>query len=47
MSGKICGYKTVIQAPVGHIESCAESFRISLGLALRGLLMNDATNTFN
>jgi hypothetical protein len=47
MTGKICGYKTVIQAPVGHIESCAESFRISLGLALRGLLMNDATNTFN
>ena len=47
MSGKVCGYKTVIQAPVGHIESCAESFRISLGLALRGLLMNDATNTFN
>ena len=47
MTGKICGYKTVIQAPVGHIESCAESFRISLGLALRGLLMNDAKSTFN
>ena len=47
MTGKVCGYKTVIQAPVGHIESCAASFRISLGLALRGLLMNDATSTFN
>jgi len=47
MTGKICGYKTVIQAPVGHIESCAASFRISLGLALRDLLMSDATNTFN
>jgi hypothetical protein len=47
ITGKVCGYKTVIQAPAGHIESCAESFRISLGLALRGLLMNDATTTFN
>lgn len=47
MSSKSCGYKTVIQAPVGHIESCAVSFRISLGLALRDLLMSDATNTFN
>jgi hypothetical protein len=47
MSSKSCGYKTVIQAPVGHIESCAESFRISLGLALRDLLMSDATTTFN
>ena len=47
MNSKSCGYKTVIQAPVGHIESCAESFRISLGLALRGLLMSDGTNTFN
>lgn len=47
MNPKSCGYKTVIQAPVGHIESCAESFRVSLGLALRDLLMADATNTFN
>jgi hypothetical protein len=47
MSTKTCGYKTVIQAPVGHIESCAESFRLSLGLALRDLLMSDATNTYN
>jgi hypothetical protein len=47
MSSRSCGYKTVIQAPVGHIESCAESFRISLGLALRNLLMSDGTNTFN
>jgi len=47
MSSRSCGYKTVIQAPVGHIERCAESFRISLGLALRNLLMSDGTNTFN
>lgn len=47
MSTKACGYKTVIQAPVGHIESCAESFRVSLGLALRDLLMSDGTNTYN
>jgi hypothetical protein len=47
MNTTSCGYKTVIQAPVGHIESCAESFRVSLGLALRDLLMSDATNTFN
>ena len=47
MSTNTCGYKTVIQAPVGHIESCAESFRVSLGLALRDLLMSDGTNTYN
>jgi hypothetical protein len=47
MTTKICGYKTVIQAPVGHIESCAESFRVSLGLALRDLLMSEPTNTYN
>lgn len=47
MSSKSCGYKTVIQAPIGHIESRADSFRVSLGLALRDLLMIDANTTFN
>ena len=47
MNPKSCGYKTVIQAPAGHIESCAESFRISLGLALRDLLIGDTTTTIN
>ncbi len=35
-----CCYKTIIQAPCGTIESRGESFRISLGLALRDLLIN-------
>lgn len=47
MTNRSCGYKTVIQSPVGHIESCAESFRISLGLALRNLLMSDSTTPYN
>ena len=47
MTTRSCGYKTVIQSPIGHIESCAESFRISLGLALRDLLMNDSTTPYN
>ena len=47
MNNKTYGYKTVIQAPAGHIESRAESLRISLGLALRDLLINDTTTIFN
>jgi len=47
MTNKTYGYKTVIQAPAGHIESRAESLRISLGLALRDLLINDTTTIFN
>lgn len=42
-----CGYKTVIQAPSGHIESSADSLRVSLGLALKGLLINEHSTTFN
>ncbi|MCO6431922.1 MAG: hypothetical protein J5J00_13770 [Deltaproteobacteria bacterium] len=33
-------YKTVIQSPVGHIETRAESLRISVGIALRDLLLS-------
>jgi hypothetical protein len=40
-------YKTIIQASSGHIESKAESFRESLALALRGLLMADAPTIIN
>jgi len=40
-------YKTVIQSTNGHIESRGESFRLSLGLALRGLLMADAPTIIN
>ena len=40
-------YKTVIQAPRAHIESRADSFRISLGLALRDLLISDAPTIVN
>lgn len=42
-----CCYKTVIQASCGHIESKAESFRMSLGLALRDLLITDSTTVIN
>lgn len=34
-------YRTVIVAPSGQIESKADSLRLSLGLALRNLLLND------
>jgi hypothetical protein len=47
MNQKCVGYKTVIQAPTGHIESSAESLRVSLGLALKGLLMSETSTTFN
>jgi hypothetical protein len=40
-------YKTIIQASSGHIESKAESFRESLALALRGLLMADSPTIIN
>lgn len=42
-----CCYKTVIQANCGHIQSRGESFRVSLALALRGLLMADAPTIIN
>ena len=41
LSEKSMCYKTVIQAPVGHIEKKADSLRLSLGLALRDLLLSD------
>lgn len=40
-------YKTVIQSSSGHIESRGESFRLALGLALRGLLMADTPTIVN
>jgi hypothetical protein len=40
-------YKTVIQSGRGHIESRGESFRVSLALALRGLLMGDSPTIIN
>ena len=36
----IC-YKTVLQSTLGHIESCGESLRVAMGLALRRLLLAD------
>jgi hypothetical protein len=47
LSEKACCYKTVLQATHGHIESRAESFRLSLGLALRDLLMSDSATVIN
>jgi hypothetical protein len=38
---RVC-YKTVLHVQNGHIESMAGSFRVSLGLALRDLLISDA-----
>ncbi len=32
-------YRTVIQGPRGHIETTAFTLRVSMGLALRGLLL--------
>jgi len=46
-NSKECCYKTVIQASCGHIESKGESFRLSLGFALRGLLMSDTPSIIN
>jgi len=43
---RLC-YKTVIQSTNGHIESRGESFRLALGLALRGLLIADAPTIVN
>jgi len=43
---KFC-YKTVIQAQTGHFESRADSFRLSLGLALRDLLISDVPSIVN
>ncbi len=43
---RIC-YKTVIHVQNGHIESMADSFRASLGLALRDLLISDAPTIVN
>lgn len=43
LSEKAFCYKTVIQSPIGAIESSAESFRLSLGLALKNLLLADTT----
>ena len=40
-------YKTVIQTSRGHIESSAESFRNSLGIALRDLLIGSGSSAIN
>lgn len=40
-------YKTVIQSSCGHIECKGESFRASLALALKGLLIADGVTVIN
>lgn len=47
MNDRSFGYKIVIQASRGHIESRAESLRVSLGLALRNLLVGDLDSIVN
>lgn len=42
----IC-YKTIIQTPAGCFESKGESFRESLGIALRNLLLNIPETVIN
>ena len=43
---RLC-YKTVLQVQNGHIECRADSFRLSLGIALRDLLISDAPTIVN
>jgi hypothetical protein len=43
---EVC-YKTIIQAANRQIETRAESFRLSLGIALRGLLISNAPKILN
>jgi hypothetical protein len=43
---QVC-YKTIIQVTNRQIESRAESFRLSLGIALRGLLIADIPQMIN
>ena len=43
---KLC-YKTVLHIQNGHIECRADSFRLSLGLALRDLLISDVPSIVN
>ena len=40
-------YKTVVQSQVGSIESRAESLRVSVGMALRNLLLANHTEQLN
>ena len=40
-------YKTVVQHSKGQLEAHADSMRLSLGLALRGLLLSDAPSVVN
>ncbi len=40
-------YKTVVQSQVGNIESRAESLRVSVGMALRNLLLANHTEQLN
>ena len=37
-------YKTVIKAPMGHIEAIGDSMRLALGGALRDLLSNQTSS---
>ena len=47
LSEKTCCYKTVIQSSCGHVETKAESFRTSLGIALRDLLLAPGATIIN
>lgn len=47
LSQSLMCYKTVIQAPVGQIESRGESLRVAVGLALRDLLLTDSPTAIN
>lgn len=40
-------YKTVVRCSIGLIESHAENFRISLGLALKNLLTGDRSESIH
>jgi hypothetical protein len=47
MTERSLSYKTVIQAPIGQIETMAESLRLSVGIALRNLLLSGHETSIN
>lgn len=41
LSEGIFSYKTVVQSPIGKVESLGESLRLSVGVALKKLLVHE------
>ena len=45
LSEKSIGYRTVVQAPQGQFETIGSSLRLSVGMALRSILLCDNPET--